>query len=102
LAFGYLSYDLKNDVESLQSNNFDGLHFADLFFFQPKKFFIKRKRAEIQYLTMCEEDDEDLDEINLQSEDHESKVVSVEIKQRISKNLDKVSKMLYHIQQGFV
>jgi hypothetical protein len=35
---------------------------------------------------MCEEDiDEDLDEINLQSEDHESKVVSVEIKQRISK-----------------
>jgi para-aminobenzoate synthetase component 1 len=42
----YLSYDLKNDVERLQSNNFDGLHFADLFFFQPKKiFFIKRKRA---------------------------------------------------------
>src|SRR5690606_17564043 len=24
--FGYLSYDLKNDVEKLQSNNFDGLH----------------------------------------------------------------------------
>ena len=30
--FGYLSYDLKNDVENLQSNNFDGLHFPDLFF----------------------------------------------------------------------
>jgi hypothetical protein len=35
---------------------------------------------------MCEEDiDEDLDEINLQSEDHESKVVSVEIKQNFQK-----------------
>jgi hypothetical protein len=44
---------------------------------------------------MCEEDDEDLD-INLQSEDHESKVVSVEIKQNFKeKYLDKVSKMLY-------
>ena len=34
--FGYLSYDLKNDTENLQSGNFDGLGFPDLFFFQPK------------------------------------------------------------------
>jgi para-aminobenzoate synthetase component 1 len=60
-----------------------------IFFFQPKKIFLLRgNELEIQYLTMCEEDiDEDLDEINLQSEDHESKVVSVEIKQRISKKV---------------
>jgi para-aminobenzoate synthetase component 1 len=32
LGFGYLSYDLKNDVEPLQSSNFDGLEFPDLFF----------------------------------------------------------------------
>ena len=38
--FGYLSYDLKNDVEDLHSNNFDGLEFPDLFFFQPKKLFL--------------------------------------------------------------
>ena len=36
--FGYLTYDLKNDVENLQSNNYDGLHFPDLYFFQPKKY----------------------------------------------------------------
>jgi para-aminobenzoate synthetase component 1 len=50
---------------------------------------------------VCEEDiDEDLDEINLQSEDHESKVVSVEIKQRISKKrIPKSLKMLYHISK---
>src|SRR4051812_22797407 len=32
--FGYLSYDLKNDVEDLYSDNLDGLQFPDLFFFQ--------------------------------------------------------------------
>lgn len=35
--FGYLSYDLKNDIEDLKSTNFDGLDFPDLYFFQPKK-----------------------------------------------------------------
>lgn len=30
--FGYLSYDLKNDTEELNSSNFDGLQFPDLFF----------------------------------------------------------------------
>ena len=34
--FGYLSYDLKNDVENLSSKNFDGLAFPDLYFFQPQ------------------------------------------------------------------
>ena len=38
--FGYLTYDLKNDVEVLKSANFDGLNFPDLFFFQPKKIFL--------------------------------------------------------------
>ena len=50
--FGYLGYDLKNDVEKLTSSNFDNLHFADLFFFQPKKiFFINQNTVEIKYLT---------------------------------------------------
>ena len=35
--FGYLGYDLKNDLENLSSQNHDGLDFADLYFFQPKK-----------------------------------------------------------------
>ncbi|MBT8260430.1 MAG: aminodeoxychorismate synthase component I, partial [Bacteroidia bacterium] len=29
--FGYLSYDLKNDIEQLESNNFDGLQFPDIY-----------------------------------------------------------------------
>ncbi|MFV8328213.1 anthranilate synthase component I family protein [Flavobacterium sp. ZS1P14] len=102
--FGYLSYDLKNDVEQLQSNNFDGLGFPDLFFFQPKKIFLlKGNELEIQYLNMCEDEvDGDFGEIM------ESKKAKVEIEailtiqQRISKAsyLEKASKILKHIHQG--
>jgi para-aminobenzoate synthetase component I len=34
--FGYLAYDLKNEVERLASNHFDGLAWPDMVFFQPK------------------------------------------------------------------
>lgn len=33
---GYLSYDLKNDIEELSSENHDGLFFPQLQFFEPK------------------------------------------------------------------
>jgi para-aminobenzoate synthetase component I len=33
--FGYLGYDLKNEVENLQSNLFDGLGWPDMLFFVP-------------------------------------------------------------------
>ena len=32
---GFLCYDLKNEIEDLNSDNIDGLHFPDLFFFVP-------------------------------------------------------------------
>ena len=34
--FGYLSYDIKNEIEKLASENFDGLCFPLLHFFVPK------------------------------------------------------------------
>lgn len=34
--FGHLSYDLKNEIESLSSNNPDRVQFPDLFFFVPQ------------------------------------------------------------------
>lgn len=101
--FGYLSYDLKNDTEALHSNNFDGLEFPDLFFFQPKKLFlIKENQVEIQYLRMCD------DEIETDFEEILSIVPiihypsSINIQQRVSKEnyLSKVSKMLEHIHRG--
>jgi para-aminobenzoate synthetase component I len=34
--FGHLGYDLKNETESLTSQNPDGIGFADMFFFEPE------------------------------------------------------------------
>ncbi|MBP6731760.1 MAG: anthranilate synthase component I family protein [Chitinophagales bacterium] len=34
--FGFLSYDLKNEVEHLESSNTDGLQFPQLYFFSPR------------------------------------------------------------------
>ncbi|QKJ63459.1 anthranilate synthase component I family protein [Flavobacterium sp. M31R6] len=102
--FGYLSYDLKNDVEHLQSNNFDGLDFPDLFFFQPKKLFLlKGNQLEIKYLNMC--DDEVVDDFTEIAKSQKLKVVSEDkiiINQRISKDsyIHKVSELLKHIHHG--
>lgn len=102
--FGYLTYDLKNDVEDLKSTNFDGLDFPDLFFFQPKKIFIlKENQLEIQYLLLCDDEvEEDFEEI-VKSEKLEYKSQeSLEIEQRINKEfyIEKVTKMLNHIHAG--
>ncbi len=102
--FGYLSYDLKNDIEKLQSNNFDGLHFPDLFFFQPKKIFIlKENKLEIQYLMLCDDEfEEDFNEIVESQKSKVERMEPVEIRQRIPKELyvQKVNKMLEHIHIG--
>ena len=102
--FGYLTYDLKNDIEALHSNNFDGLNFPDLFFFQPKKLFLlKGNELEIQYLNLCDDEvDTDFENIiNSQEPRAKSQEIFI-IHQRISKEkyIEKVSKMLEHIHQG--
>lgn len=106
--FGYLSYDLKNDTEALESANFDGLHFPDLFFFQPKKLFLlKGNQLEICYLNMCDDEiEEDLEDIRKQtvSENHNPDKTGekLKIQQRISEGryVEKVSDMLSHIHRG--
>jgi para-aminobenzoate synthetase component 1 len=102
--FGYLSYDLKNDIEIVQSSNFDGLEFPDLFFFQPKKLFLlKGNQLEIQYLNMCDvEIEDDFDALLKQAENTSEISKSLNIQQRISKEfyLEKVSKMLDYINKG--
>ena len=102
--FGYLSYDLKNDVEHLKSQNFDGLEFPDLYFFQPKKIFLlKGDTVEIQYLNMCDDEVEsDFEEVQNLTFAPKPFIQNLEIKQRISKEnyLKKVEKMLTHIHRG--
>lgn len=102
--FGYLSFDLKNDVEHLKSNNFDGLGFPDLFFFQPKKIFLlKGNELEIQYLNMCDDEvEEDFEKISVQCSVFSNQNSQITIQQRIPKEnyLEKAAKILEHIHQG--
>ncbi|WP_442787722.1 anthranilate synthase component I family protein [Flavobacterium suncheonense] len=102
--FGYLAYDLKNDTEKLHSQNFDGLHFPDLFFFQPKKLFLlKGNELKICYLNMCDDEIEyDFEEIGKREKGKGKSQSSVTLQQRISKEkyLEKVSEMLQHIHRG--
>jgi para-aminobenzoate synthetase component 1 len=38
-VFGFLTYDLKNQVEKLESSNADALQFPELYFFKPRYLF---------------------------------------------------------------
>ena len=103
--FGYLSYDVKNDVEQLSSNNFDGLDFADMYFFQPQKlFFIKRNTIEFHYLKMVDDEIKiDFEEIKKTKKFKSQKNGSnIKIKLRIHKDeyYSKVTKVLEHIKRG--
>ena len=104
--FGYISYDVKNDVEQLSSKNFDGLDFSDLYFFQPQKLiFIKGKNIEFHYLRMVDDEIESdfsticsTKVIDTSSDSDEN----IKIKLRIHKDeyYSKVNKVLAHIKRG--
>ena len=103
--FGYLGYDLKNDVERLESNNFDGLGFPDLYFFQPKKIiFYKNGNLVFSYLPMVDDEiAEDYERINaLRTEDIPGQPHRISVKLRIHKDeyRQKVEEMLAHIHRG--
>ncbi|PWI29751.1 aminodeoxychorismate synthase component I [Flavobacteriaceae bacterium LYZ1037] len=107
--FGYLSYDLKNAVEDLTSENFDNLEFPELYFFQPKKMFLfKGDTVEMHYLNMVSEEfEEDVlkitkNEIYQLRSNQKISDNGIDIIPRIPKDeyLDKVSAILEHIHRG--
>lgn len=104
--FGYLTYDLKNDVELLKSRNFDGLNFADLYFFQPKKVFLfSENEVELQYLNIVDgELESDWPDIMNTEIPVEDSIVErpIKISLRTSKDnyFQQVDEMLRHIERG--
>lgn len=107
--FGYLAYDLKNDIENLVSQNYDELHFPDLFFFQPKKLiFFSNNSISFSYLNLVgDELEADYNAIHKYGASKDTTEVvatekSINIKLRIHKDeyYAKVKKLLEHIHRG--
>ncbi|MGY8946174.1 MAG: anthranilate synthase component I family protein [Flavobacteriales bacterium] len=103
--FGYLSYDLKNELEKLESNNIDSFVLPNLFFFQPKKIWLVSKfSVEALYLDGTQIQ-EDWIEINQLSPSYKfSKSNKIKLKERLNKNQYKnnIRLLLDHINRGDV
>src|SRR5690606_6889405 len=104
--FGYLSYDLKNDIEKLQSNNFDGLGFPDLYFFQPKKLFLFFENSvDVHYLNMVADEMEiDWETIfkTFQKPNIPEipKTLNIQFRTTKARYIQKVQNVLGHIKRG--
>ena len=106
--FGYLSYDLKNNIEDLSSENYDGVAFPELYFFQPKKIIrIQENTIEFNYLNMVDDEIEaDYHEILAFNVSENATTIEnekgIHIKMRIFKDeyFRQVNKMLNHIHRG--
>ena len=98
--FGYFSYDLKNEVESLTSSNYDGIKAPLLSFFIPKYvFLLKENVLEIHTSESKETCVKFLAEFAMCNEEKTSSVI---LKQREGKEeyLQKIAQIKAHIQRG--
>ncbi len=100
--FGFLTYDLKNDIERLESNNFDGVKMPVLHFFEPKYVIqIYDKKVIIH---SAENDSENIfyeiqnTHVNIDL----NKKTNITVQPRIPKNeyLEIVEKIRQHIIEG--
>ena len=101
--FGYLSYDLKNEIENLTSTNEDGVAFPELYFWIPK-YVVELKNENYTFL-QGEKCDESFDFLNyfLEEEtDQNFHPFDSKFTPRIDKNtyIEQVNKLKRHIQLG--
>ncbi|MAU14583.1 MAG: aminodeoxychorismate synthase component I [Muricauda sp.] len=103
--FGYFSYDFKNQVEDLTSENLDVLEFPILQFFQPNKIIIiEDGQLHFKYLAAyADEIDADFSEIaQFQGTSQKQQNGPAKIKMRIHKDayFEKADRFLEHIHRG--
>jgi para-aminobenzoate synthetase component 1 len=99
--FGYLSYDLKNEVENLKSQNHDAFGVNNLLFFQPEYvLLLKDNQLEIQ--TFQSKYDCDKFVTAFSFEKLEGEPPSVNFSQRDTKEsyIEKIENIKSHIQKG--
>ncbi len=102
--FGFLTYDLKNDIEKLQSANFDGIDLPVLHFFEPR--YLIEIQSDSVIIHTNENDSEDIF-IQIQNTPIHTDLNNsppISIQSRIHKNnyLKTVEKIRQHIIEGDV
>jgi len=99
--FGHLSYDLKNETEDIQSDNFDGIQFPDIHFFVPE--FVLELNKE-QLLIYAESNAagifNDINTVDATLTVKESKPFIIQSRVAEEDYIDTVKKMQAHMLRG--
>lgn len=99
--FGFLTYDLKNEIENLASNNPDYVELPRMYFFEPRYLiFIKGNQVTIN--RNYPESADLFDQINSQVIDPKNLSEKIALQSRLSKDayLDIIKKIKQHILEG--
>ncbi len=102
---GYLSYDVKNQLEDLQSVHPDRIELPELYFFVPRYLFINYDgKWEVGFLEEIDSEvtvREYLEDID-QLEETEYDIPDVKLNHQVSHKeyLEAIEKVLWHIQRG--
>jgi len=101
--FGYFSYDLKNELEKLESNKADGLGFPGMVFFQPQYLVMVRNgRAEVGVADEKFDPEKFLAALDAASVRDKLRKTPVHIRKRVTREdyLRNVNAIKRHIRQG--
>ncbi|MCB0376518.1 MAG: chorismate-binding protein, partial [Sinomicrobium sp.] len=103
--FGYFSYDLKNDIEALTSENPDEVAFPDMYFFQPEKIiFIKGHTATFSYLPevsgTIENDYREIAKTQLSRNEADQSPLTITARLQQNDYTERVHNILSHIRRG--
>lgn len=104
---GFLSYDVKNQLEDLSSGHTDKIELPEVYFFRPRYLFLYDKKDwKVGYLTEYDDEDSVREFINdlKYCDDSEVEYGEVKLNHQVSHNeyLNAIEKIQWHIQRGDV
>jgi para-aminobenzoate synthetase component 1 len=100
--FGHFAYDLKNEIENLSSDHYDGIGFPDLYFFVPE-IIIKLELEKVSIGCLTEEPSSIFNQIqNASPLRTQAFSEDISINKRISRSayLEIISQLQSHIHRG--
>lgn len=99
--FGHLGYDLKNEIEAVQSSHTDRIGFPDLFFFQPE-ILIQFDRNKMTIQSEREDEEKIFNEILAADDSCSAASLSVNIHNKITQEeyISIIEKLKQHIVRG--